>query len=193
MGYGERPHIEDAHCLDLLQLLRRGLIAPGFVTHGQVAGTTFRADLDDAAGVLLLGAAEHARCTIQLSTTPNHFGGRNWFMHCPRTERRARKLYRWPGMTQFVHRTAVWPLPIYACSREGAFDRILEKRRALRRKLGDDTGDLSAVLFRPKWMRWATYEAIIARDRVLAELQYRILLGGHADNGEVRQPIQVRP
>lgn len=180
MSYGDRPHLEDALCLDLLRLLADRIIAPGSRNAGAltwylvtwwgrepVATMQFRSDLAGQHGWLELEFTEEGQpacCELRLSTVPNYFGGVNWFIHCPETGRRARKLYKWPGWPIFCHREAIGTRPIYACQRESGLDRVQAKRRAVRRKLGEGYENLTRAPIKPKWMRWATFERIVSQD-----------------------------
>lgn len=179
---GWRPHLESALCLDLLRMMRVGSVSPGCETSGiwqwsrggkRVASIGYRAAVGADSGMLTLTyrvEEQDAQDVIRLSSIPNHYGGRNWFMHCPATGRRARKLYKWAGLPHFRHREAVRPRPTYASQRDSGSERIIRQRWALRRKMGDDFSDLFGEPFKPKWMRWRTYERFAARD---AELEAR--------------------
>lgn len=180
---GWRPHIESALCLNLPRLLKQRQLVPGRKTSGSlhwtnshtgeaVASVGFCADLAEAGGTLTLSYranGQDEQCVIRLSTVANHYGGRNWFMHCPYSGRRARKLYKWAGLAGFRHREAVRPRPTYASQRVGGHDRILSQRWALRRRMGDDLSDLFGEPVKPKWMRWRTFERFAARDAELEE------------------------
>lgn len=115
------------------------------------------------------GQRKPVTCPIRLSTIPLHYGGLRWYMHCPNTNRRALKLYKFSGIERFCHRTAIRPLPTYASQRVSGMDRINAQRWALRRRLGDTFSDLFGEPFKPKWMRWRTFERYAARDAELAE------------------------
>ena len=120
------------------------------------------------------GERKPVTCIIRLSTAQLHYGGRRWYMACPYTRRRALKLYKFSGIEQFCHRTAIRPLPTYASQRVSGSDRINAQRWAIRRKLGDTFSDLFGEPCKPKWMRWATFEKYAARDAELSaqELPY---------------------
>lgn len=179
---GWRPHIESALCLSLPRLLEIRQVVPGCTTGGVlqwsrdgecIASVRFRAVLGDTSGTLSLSYQADGRaedCTIRLSTVPNHYGGRNWFLHCPVSGRRARKLYKWSGLPDFRHREAVRPRPTYASQRDSGYDRINRQRWALRHKMGDQWSDLFGEPLKPKWMRRHTFERYAARD---AELEAR--------------------
>lgn len=186
-GSGWHPHLESALCLDLRRMFKTGAIWPGCDTAGgwrwtnsytgePTASIGYRAKLGTEDGTLTLdytrtnreGERESVKCVISLWTRPLHFGGRRWFMACPYTGRAALKLYKFSGIAQFCHRTAIRPLPTYASQRRGGSDRIIAQRWAIRRKLRDDFSDLFGVPCKPKWMRWRTFERYAARDAALS-------------------------
>jgi len=95
---------------------------------------------------------------IYLESSPTRFGGRRWWWICPRTGKRAFKLYLPNGGHRFLSRH-VYRLG-YACQRETPVDRMMRKARKLHRALGghgEAIGDEDAPP-KPKWMRWNTYE-----------------------------------
>ena len=92
---------------------------------------------------------------IQLETTPQPFGGRRWWFVCPRTGRRADKLYLPNGAFTFAARQAY--RLAYRSQREAPHDRALRRAFKLRSKLGAD-GGIGDYVPKPKWMRWPTYD-----------------------------------
>lgn len=139
---GWRPHIESALCLDLRRMLSTGTLRPGSTTSGAwvwtdphfgegVASVGYRALLNVCEGELTLNYSHHDRngerkdvqCIVPLCTTPLNYGGLRWYFVCPYTGRRALKLYKWSCIDGFCHRTAVRPLPTYACQRVGGHER----------------------------------------------------------------------
>jgi hypothetical protein len=88
---------------------------------------------------------------IQLATTAQPFGGRRWWFVCPRTGKRATKLYLPNGTLTFTSRQAY--RLAYACQREPAHDRALRRAFKLRGKLGAE-GGIGDYVAKPKWMRW---------------------------------------
>jgi hypothetical protein len=183
---GWRPHIESALCLDLAALFSGGALRSGTSTAGCwtwtrtgecVASASYSAVLYEAWGTLTLnyasldrrGESNNETCTIPFSSRPLPYGQRYWYMHCPCSGRRARKLYKFHGLPQFCHRTAVRPLPTYASQRVSGGHRIIEQRRLIWRKLGAEGGDLFFEPKKPKWMRWHTFEQHARRDAELAE------------------------
>ena len=92
---------------------------------------------------------------IQLETTPQPFGGRRWCFVCPRTGRRAAKLYLPDGAFTFASRQSY--RLAYRSQREAPHDRALRRAFKLRERLGG-TGGIGDYIRKPKWMRWPTYD-----------------------------------
>jgi hypothetical protein len=92
---------------------------------------------------------------IELVTTPQPFGGRRWWFVCPRTGRRAAKLYLPNGAFTFASRQAY--RLAYRSQRETPWDRALRRAFKLRDELGGH-GGIGDYIDKPKWMRWATYD-----------------------------------
>jgi hypothetical protein len=157
---GWRPHIESALSLDVLTMQREGLLLPNHQESGywrwhlgyeETALVAFRVQTYDFAGKLTLrysardrhsGESKPVVCVISLSTTMPPYGGFRWWMHCPYTDRRARKLYKFAGIEQFCHRESIIPKPTYASQRVSGIARIQARRWALRRRLGDEESGL---------------------------------------------------
>lgn len=188
-GGGWRPHIESALCLNLRRLFENDALRVGANVSNvlcwtdsdgaEVARVGFRSSLGTVEGTLTLSyrcidrdTGEHraVECPIQLITIPCNYGGRRWYFVCPYSQRRALKLYKWNGIDLFCHRDAIQPRPTYASERASGMDRIIAKRWALRRKLGDDVSDLLTQPFKPKWVREKTYQRYLEKDAEL-ELQ----------------------
>ncbi|MBB6243094.1 hypothetical protein [Rhodanobacter sp. MP1X3] len=183
---GWRPHIESALSLNVGSLFKAGALHAGAMTSGswqwsrdgeQVASIGYCATLSAESGELRLsytwkpdGEPQDVTCTIRLSSLPLEYGGRRWYMHCPYTQRRVLKLYKFGSIKQFCSRTAIRPLPTYASQRVGGTDRIFAQRWALRRRMGDDFSDLFGEPFKPKGMHWSAFRRYADRD---AELERR--------------------
>jgi len=188
---GWRPHIESATCLDVRRMLKLGALVPNRETRGswqwtngdgeKVASVNYHATLTDGAGLLVLdythrerdtGECQPVTCRIALESLPCHYGGRRWYARCPYSQRLAVRLYKWNGIAQFCHRDAIKPRPTYASQRVSGAERIMDQRWALRRKLGDEYSDLFSQPFKPKWMRWRTFDRYAARDAELAAREF---------------------
>ncbi|MDR3388336.1 MAG: hypothetical protein P4L92_14905 [Rudaea sp.] len=171
---GKRPHIESALCLNLSALfahggLKAGSAAPGgweWERNGQNVGAIrYFASLGKESGELHLnyqltqsGEPCDVKYTIELSSRPLNFGGRYWYMHCPYNGRRARKLYKFPSIEKFCHRTSIYPLPTYASQRVSGENQVMSQRWAIRRKLGDNVSNLFGAPIKPSSMRQRTFE-----------------------------------
>lgn len=182
---GWHPPIESAQKLDLSRVLGpRHPIHPQSIHFGRLTWhdeygdetyhVQYRAELNEWWGKLDL-ADEAGSYSISLSTTPLHFGGKRWWLHCPLTNRRAAKLYRYECLGRFYHRTAIRPRPTYASQRVSGIDRIQSRRWALRRKLNDPC-TLVEPLNKPKWMRWKTFQRYEHLDEILATQEDAALL-----------------
>lgn len=183
---GTRPHIESALWLDVKRWFESGALREKRQTtgrwcwylDGQVrAVVEYQADLEYGSGMLTLdctgcgdvnAACGPVICTIELESLRCNYGGRIWYFRCPRTGRRARKLYHWPGVHGFCHREAIQPRPTYASQRVGGLRRVEAQRRELRRRMGDVSGSVWGKPNRPERMHWDTYLRHVARDTELA-------------------------
>ena len=192
-GCGWRPHIESALSLSLESLFKASALRAATTTSGswqwcrdgkQIASICYSAILSADSGELRLtyawtpdGKPRDVTCTIRLSSLPLQYGGRRWYMHCPYTQRRVLKLYKFDDIEKFCCRTAIRPLPTYGSQRTSGGIRIIDQRWALRQKMGDRLSDLLDEPFKPKWMRLRTYEKYAARDAELAERMNGYVVG----------------
>lgn len=187
---GSRPELESALCLSLPRLFQTGSLVPGRTTSGTltwtrgtaeaIASISYDASLGEQDGILTLAYrvnGQEARDVIALSTVQNNYGGRSWYMHCPTTGRRARKLYKWSGLPQFRHREAVQPRPTYASQRDSGFSRATRQRWELRHRIGDKWSDLFSAPYRPKGMHRSTFFRHVLRDVELAKREHEALAG----------------
>lgn len=183
-------------------------IIPGGETSGlwqwtrdgeRVASVSYRAALGADAGTLTLdytasdnGARKAVQCVLVLSSIATVGNGRRWFMRCPYSDRRARKLYKWNGIEQFCHRTAVHPRPTYASQRDSGSERIMRQRWAIRQKIGDTLSDLFDEPCKPLWMRWRTFDRYAVRDAELAAREgvFMARLLGRLDTKAPGDPIR---
>jgi hypothetical protein len=177
-GYGSgrsggRPTTESGLTLTLSKLFRDGLFRPGCAWGGslvwrntttgeRVGSIGYEASLGQDSGRVRLkyttrsdGERRESDYWIQLETTYQPFGGRRWWFVCPRTGKRAAKLYLPDGAFTFASRQAY--RLAYACQREPVHYRALRRALKLRGNLGG-TGGLESYIPKPKWMREATYD-----------------------------------
>jgi hypothetical protein len=178
-GYGSgrsggRATTEDGLTLDLPQLSRDGFFRLGCAGRGsfmwtnprtgeRVGSIGYKAHLGDESGRIRLvyattrqdGKRREFDYWIALTTTPQPFGGRRWWFVCPRTGRRALKLYLPDGALTFAsrqgHRLA------YRSQRETKWNRALRRAFKLRGSLGAG-GGIGSYVPKPKWMRLRTYD-----------------------------------
>ena len=93
---------------------------------------------------------------IQLTWTTPTYGGRRWWLRCPRTYCKTTKLYLPNGGWHFWSRQA-YGLG-YACQREDRFGRLQRRAAMLNRQLGGKGwGSWDTPPAKPNWMRWRTY------------------------------------
>jgi hypothetical protein len=114
-----------------------------------VAETLIRAEIGDMTGTALLehrgSDAALIEQSVGLEPLPQHFGGQRWFFVCPVTGNRARKLYRYPGMSGFCSRAGL-PAPVtYRCQRDSAAQRAMRQIWELRDRLGDKSWLLGSL------------------------------------------------
>ncbi len=178
-GYGSgrsggRPTTEDGLTLSLPKLLRDKLFRPGCgwsgsliwtnTTTGERVGSIgYEAHLGQESGRVRLhytttrwdGERRDSDYWIQLATTAQPFGGRRWWFVCPRTGRRAAKLYLPNGAFTFASRQAY--RLAYKSQRETPYDRALRRAFRLRDRIGAD-GGIGDYVPKPRWMRMKTYD-----------------------------------
>lgn len=131
---------------------------------------TFRGDLAaayratfDGVSVHLRSESDTRRQSIQLTTTPCHFGGRrHWFL-CPDCDRRVAVFYlasdRWSCRICGGVR--------YSCHQEVPIARLTRRLQGVRRKLGVSTNLFERPRFKPKGMHWVTFGKLIRQERQL--------------------------
>lgn len=168
-GYGSggwnatgRPTTAEKLVLSVNVMLRDGCLAPGasacmtWTRDGEEfakIGTAAAAD-----GVVLSYEANGTPCEdrVGLEWKPCHFGGRRPYFQCPSCGRRAEKLYG----PRFKCRKCA--NVVYPCQRESGYHRSSRRADRLRMKLGGASGITDQIPEKPKWMRWATYDRLVA-------------------------------
>jgi hypothetical protein len=187
---GGRPVVEDCLRLDLAHLLAACQLRPGQHVSGSFKWTDARdgrvlatigyeANLLDPAEAWMrlryttTGPGTRIRrwrdYRIWLTTTVPPHGGLRWWFVCPLSGRRARVLYLADEAPTFASQRAL--RLGYRSQRATRADRIIDKSRALRRKLGIDEGNLLELpdFPKPKGMRWHTYRRVMAEAAALVE------------------------
>jgi hypothetical protein len=172
--HGGRPTTDAGLTLHLDKLIRDRLFRPGRNLAGSLIWTNtgtgervgsigYQAHLGDESGRVRLqytttrwGGEKHASdYWIELTTTPQPFGGRRWWFQCPRTWQRVGKLHLPPGALTFASRKA-YRLG-YHSQRTTPSNRAIDRAFKLRRRLGAD-GGIGDYILKPKGMRWATFD-----------------------------------
>jgi hypothetical protein len=98
---------------------------------------------------------------VRLLTSPQWFGGLRWWFQCPRTGRRAVKLFLPLGGHQFWSRHA-YGLG-YASQREDRMGCAQLQAEKIYRQLGGEGHWMDDPPPKPKWMRWRTYDRLAAK------------------------------
>ncbi|WP_460764673.1 hypothetical protein [Lysobacter fragariae] len=147
---------------------------------GDVLGVvTLRATIGEESGVATLecnfgGEPRPTMERIEIVSIPAHFGGRLWFFVCPFSGRRARKIYRWPGMG-FCHREASPVPPSYAHQNEAHLERTASAMARVRKRLGGWPGKVEK---KPAGMDWGTYCRLSVRHAELRNRFWRLASRG---------------
>jgi hypothetical protein len=102
---------------------------------------------------------------INLEAVPRHFGGRQWYFHCPQTGRRASVFWKPPGASESASRQTWGRQVAYGSQFETPHDRALSAAQDIRYRLGgkDYISLEEHSPPKPKGMHWRTYEAKIKR------------------------------
>jgi hypothetical protein len=177
-GTGRRggPVVEDGLRLDINDLLREKIFVPGGFRRGSLQWTNTATgeksatigfevslvDADDAWARLQYSVNDIGQdYRVRITTSPCHYGGARWWWVCPRTGRRATKLYLPPGALVFAARK-FYRLS-YQSQRVTPLDRSRDRRRRLYRRLGARyDGPDGPLPPRPKRMHRKTYTRLAA-------------------------------
>jgi hypothetical protein len=168
--YGAKSTTDDYRILDVRRLAREGMLRPGYWGGWQwtrdgetVASVQMRAEQDRVVLVYQHrsggGEWKDERYPVRIAHTQCNLGGeRPWFI-CPALGcgRRVAILY---GGGIFACRHC-YQLA-YASAREDVCDRAARRADKLRARLGWEPGILNGNGDKPKWMRWRTFERLVA-------------------------------
>jgi len=184
MGSG-KDTVSQMRGLDVRKWKRDGYLEPGrsgtwtWSRRGEVVATiNFRVE----AGRVVLsyrtrergGEWRNMELPVRLDWTACHFGGNRAWFRCPRCNRRVAMLYGGGVFAcRHCHQLA------YDCQRETAGDRATRQADKLRERLGWEAGILNGNGWKPKWMRWRTFERLSAKHDALvgcslAEMQAKL-------------------
>jgi hypothetical protein len=178
--------VENGLKLDVNQLIRQGLLAPGRTLAGSIVWTCvstgeltasmgYEAQMSVDSGRIRLRYTTTAQggdkrdwdYSIMLAATPQPFGGRRWWFRCPATGVLVSKLHLPNGAWTFASRRA-YRLG-YRCQRETPRDRSVSRAFALREKIGGK-GGIGTVIPRPKGMHARTFERAMERIHAAEEI-----------------------
>ena len=194
---GGKPVIEQGLVLDLTRLMRQGLVKPHtwrqgtlrwyLVSTGEPTSSIgYDAHLLNERNAWMRlhytitrwnGEKVASDYRVRLETTPLNFGGQRWWFVCPRTGRRAAKLYLPNGATQFASRYAY--RMAYRSQNADAMDRALPAiDRAFKALGGDWKHPDDPPPRKPKWMRWKTYARVCAQLEVAQDLREEAFIDG---------------
>lgn len=178
---GDRRRVEDGVTISLALLLRscgreraEGAGILSWSKDGDpIASVGFNLDLNDPDNAHLTltftrsrsdGSNERVQQRIRLVFTTPNYGGRRWWMICPRSDRRVAKLHLPPGEDTFASRQEL--RLSYRSQRAGDGDRPFDKLFRLQRSIDSPEG-WHFPLVRPKGMWKRTYDRHLERYREL--------------------------
>jgi hypothetical protein len=170
----KRPSLEEHRRLDIHHLRRTGLLIPGsssgyaWYRGDEKSGSV---NLRALEGRIIIsyrltpaeGESQDVAQAVSLGYTRCHFGGsRPWF-HCPMCGSRVGVL----AFTQARFACRRCCRLRYACQSESTLWRAARRLKKVQKRLGNPNYEdvIDPYLPRPKWMRWWTYERIVARAR----------------------------
>ena len=173
--YGSKRTTDDHHSLDVRKLQREGVLAPGrtcswvwSVNGREVASIGIRST---GTSVILSyrsrrggGEWQGVECPVTIEWTPCHYGGQRAWFRCPVSGcgRRVAILYS-GGVFACRHCCDL----AYESQRESEPDRIARKADKIRRRLGWKPGILNGNGWKPKGMRWQTFDRLRAEHDVI--------------------------
>ena len=170
-----RACLQDGLKLDLNQLARKGFIKFGANIgarriawsnshQGAIASGVITADMTDPNHAWFRIAICGFVQQMALVCRPRHFGGCQFLFLCPVTGRFATVLWKPAGASKFCSRQAWGRQVAYRSQFQNASDRAyLGKERIKARLIGDLDPAEWDLPPKPKWMRWATYNAYVER------------------------------
>lgn len=157
----QRRYLESGYKLDLNHLIRNGMMTGSFRARLGPDGAEglLSADLSEEGPNWLRLQLPGMEQTFLLEWQRRHFGGRQWYLICPLSGRRASVLYRPRGMSAFACQKYWRRHCGYRSQFLTAYDRAhrniarIEARLSPLNPKGEDDG----CLYRPKGMRQRTF------------------------------------
>lgn len=161
--WDSKTTIESQYKIDVRWMKKQGLLVPGtagtlsWSCRGKESGyISYRLGSDR----LILnyrsrqsgGEWESIEDKIYFTWTPCNYGGRRQWFLCPRCNRRVAIVY---GGKYFCCRHC--HNLTYSSQQEGKSDRLMEKARKIRKRMGGGDNLLESFPWKPKNMHWKTY------------------------------------
>ena len=177
----QRRTLDNGHCLDINKLIRPGLRSGTFKALMAVDGSAVEGELsvhmDDGPLRWMEFRFPGFNHTIGLTKVPRPFGGCQWYFQCPMTGDRASVLWRPRGQNVFASQT-YWKgrRMAYGTQFLSPTDRAHRGIKLIESRLVYSEAD--NMHYKPKWMRWRTFEGLCERlDRYEETLDDRLLRG----------------
>jgi hypothetical protein len=165
--YGVKSTTAEYATVDVRELERAGALLP------YIRSTLLWRRWDDSIESVEILAAQDAvtlthgsgKYAIYLERTDCNFGGSRIWFRCPATNcgQRVAVLYK---STIFACRHCLQLA--YTSSREDAGGRAIGRADRLRKRLAWEPGIANGVGDKPKWMRWRTYDRLVAEHTEMA-------------------------
>ena len=170
-GSGRRPTrnngtVSDMRRLDVRKMKREGCLEPGasgrwgWSRNGETVASVCYHTLPDALR-LVYSVSERSKgpesmdYRVGLEWTPCNYGGSRVWFRCPSCNRRVAVIYGGKVFAcRHCHRLA------YDCQHERWGDRESRQVDKLRERLKWVPGLLNGKQWKPKWMRWRTYQRL---------------------------------
>jgi hypothetical protein len=167
----QRATLECGLKLDLNRLARRGFIRRGAYMRSGITWTNSYYGEEIALGLITADMSGEFEGwfrieigglsqSIDLTSRPRHFGGRQWYFVCPRSGRNVSVLWRPPGARSFASRQSWGRQVAYLSQFSTWIDRAHQGKQRIKRRLcsiGSFDPDEWEFPPKPKWMRWRTY------------------------------------
>jgi hypothetical protein len=171
----ERACLQSGLKLDINQLARNRLVRRGecfgpvqfkwmHPHEGEIARGSVTSDLRSATVGWLRIRLRSSEQNIQLGARSRHYGGYQWYFVCPVTGGFASVLWKLDGTNRFCSRKAWGRQVAYQSQFNTPIDRahagLARVKSRLIENLDPDEWELPP---KPKWMRWATYDALVEK------------------------------
>lgn len=177
----QRVCLQEGLGLKINRLIRRGFLIPGQTSGPYWISWTYSYSEEKIATGIISGnltdpewGEMHIKLgsldqRIHLLAQPRHFGGYQWYFRCPKTDRRSSTLWLPNGASRFASRHAWAHQVAYSSQFQTRHDRALTRAQGIRARLGGPNwaGIDELDPPKPRGMRWATYNRLIAESQRL--------------------------